>query len=229
MNAQELELDHFEVYRIFPQQFLPNVVMLRGQFDIRGPERCQLEWRTWFANPVSKNGEPIFDKHAHLVGYRLREPMPQPPRVAKIENQFGVAEIHLGDAAGLLVPARKIERGLEYPEKLDHYRFYQAYEERQEPVTRRPIKLKDQFAKDGVEVMVYQVVGFAVPVEKKHEGGEFLIHNEKAHLALYTITRSRPIHREVHFEDQFRWGYASRFARILLAVPSVKHGWNEGD
>jgi hypothetical protein len=223
MNAQDLRLDYFKVYRFFPQT-APAVVELQGQFDTRGAERCELAERIWFANPVSKNGEPPFDQDAHLVRYRPKQPIPQPPRVVEIENQFGAAKIHLGDVIGLLVPARKIERGFGYPEQLDHYKMYWAYGERPVSIS---IKLKDQFDKTEVEVTVFQTVAFAVPVEKRHNDKVFSVQNDTAHLTLYSINFSRPIYRVVRFEDQFGWGYAYGFQSYQLAVPSVKHGWSE--
>lgn len=221
MNAHDLKLDHFLVYRTIARP-VQEVVRLRGQFDER-PEWLKLERVIWFANPVSKNGEPLFDKNAHLVCYRPPDPVAQPPRVVEIENQFDRATIYLDDVIGLLAPARKRERGLGFPEKLDHYKLYDAHAER--PIM-KPVKLQDQFG--ATEAIVFQVEAFAVPVAKRHEDNDFPIHNDRAHLTLYSISRSRPFNRDTYFQDQFGWHHAYRFQRFLLAVPSVKLGWNEG-
>lgn len=225
MNAQDFQLDYFKVYRFYPQT-IRHVVKLRDQFNRKRFKKCQLEWRTWFANPVSKNNEPLFDKNAHLVRYSPRLPITQPPRVAEIENQFGEAKIFLGDIIGLLVPARKRERGSTFPDKLDHYMLYEAHGEQ---VLNKSVHLRDQFDRVEAEepVRVFQIVAFAVPVEKRHDNKKFPILNDRSHLTLYSIERSRPVYRLVYFEDQFGWFYTYRFQSYRLGVPSAKLGWNE--
>lgn len=68
MSAKELKLDYFKFYDV-ENRGAEGDVLLRGQFD-RRPQKMQLRLLDFFANPVSKNGEPLYDKNAHLAWYR---------------------------------------------------------------------------------------------------------------------------------------------------------------
>src|SRR5215467_869829 len=114
MTAQELRLDYFQVYDVGDREAAGDV-LLRGQFDVN---RLKMRVRLldYFANPVSKNGEPLYDKNAHLAWYRGVQ-LPEPIRAVSLENQFGKFEIRSGSGYGLLVPTRKIEPGSAFPQK----------------------------------------------------------------------------------------------------------------
>ncbi len=221
MNAQELKLDYFQIYDITNQRVRYSVT-LRGQFD-KEPKKSELVILDWFANTTSKNGEPIFDRNAHLTCYYLYQPIPEPTRVVVLENQFGTQEIRIGHIRSLLTPAEKIEKGSEFPEKLDHYKVYRVLEGKS---VERGVKLRDQFGTSEAEVTY--PYAFAVPVKKEHAGKVFSIHNEKAHLAIYKIS-PREITRKSMVSDQFsrRYRYVEVVRSILLAVPSIKVKWGE--
>ena len=221
MNAQELKLDYFQIYDIANQRVRYSVT-LQGQFD-QEPKKSELVILDWFANTVSKNGEPIFDRNAHLTCYYLYQPIPEPTRVVLLENQFGTQEIYIGHIRGLLTPAEKIERGSEFPDKLDHYKIYRVLDGK--PVD-RGVKLKDQFGTS--EAKVTYPYAFAVPVKKEHVGKVFSVHNERAHLTIYNISH-REIAKKSMVRDQFsrRYRYVEIIRSILLAVPSVKVKWGE--
>src|SRR5262249_33885362 len=68
MTAKELKLDYFQIYDVANRQSTGNV-LLQGQFDAR-LLRMELALLDFFANPVAKNAEPIYDKNAHLTWYR---------------------------------------------------------------------------------------------------------------------------------------------------------------
>ncbi|HEY3115516.1 MAG TPA: hypothetical protein VGK54_02125 [Chloroflexota bacterium] len=121
MTAKELNLDYFKFYDVENREAAADL-LLRGQFD-RRPQKTRLRLLDFFANPVSKNGEPLYDKNAHLAWYRGVQPS-EPIRRVLLENQFGKFDIRTGTGDGLLVPTQKIERGSAFPGQLDHYKVY---------------------------------------------------------------------------------------------------------
>ena len=219
MNAQELRLDYFTFYDVANQD-AGYIVGLQGQFD-KTPEKVRLNYLNLFANPASKNGEPIYDKNAHFNWYDLYDPVPDPTRIVEYENQFGQQKLVTGRSYALLAPAQKREKGSTFPEKLDHYKVYQVLQG--EPVN-QAVKLETQFGSG--EAKIYYPAFFAVPVRKWWEGQTFGIHNEKAHLVLYKIYPA-PAEKTVVDRDQFGQRYLQVFRSVLLAAPSVKLRWQE--
>ncbi len=219
MTAKELRLDYFNFYDV-PNQDAGYVVALQGQFD-RQPERVRCNYVNLFANPVSKNGEPIYDKNAHFMWYDLYDPVPDPIRAVKFENQFGRQEAYIGRTYALLAPAQKRFRGSVFPEKLDHYKVYCVLRAAR---VEKGVKLKDQFG--SCEAKVYDPVFFAVPVKKWWEGQTYGIHNEKAHLVLYR-TYPACAGKPLVARDQFSARSLQAYRSVLLGVPSVKTGWKE--
>lgn len=220
MIAEDLGLDYFHIYQIRSFDAGPTVG-LQGQFDPR-MTKAKLAFLEWFANAASKNGEPMCDKAAHLTGYRLNT-TDEPVRVVELENQFGRQKLVIGNGTHLLAPAKK--RGIG-SEKLGHYKVYRVF--KFEGPVGKIVGLKDQFG--AVKVVVQQPVAFAVPVKKKYETS-FPIYNEKAHLTLYQITPAKgdkPAEHEmrpIRLADQFGSRNVGLFRSILLAAPSLKHGW----
>jgi hypothetical protein len=220
MTAQELKLDYFKFYDV-ENRAADGDVLLQGQFD-RGPQKMQVRLLDFFANPVSKNGEPLFDKNAHLAWYRGVQP-PEPPRRVVLENQFGKFDIRTGTGYGLLVPTHKMEQGSVFPEELDHYKVYRLLDVEQVP--EKVLKLKDQFG--GEEVKLRLPLYFAVPVKKRHGDKTYPIHNERAHLLIYSIT-TRETPKTIKIRNQFARGISVKVIRsLMLAAPSIKHEWKQ--
>ena len=222
MNAHELKLDYFQIYDAANQRVRERVI-LKDQFD-EEPEKNLLTFLDWFANPVSKNGEDIYDKRAHFTGYYLYQSVPDPTRLVYLENQFGEQKLVIGRAFRLLVPAAKRTReGTLYSRELSHYKVYGVIEG--EP-PRKEVTLEDQFGRS--EATVLYPYGFAAPTEKEHEGRTFPIYNERAHLVLYRLGPRR-MRKAVTVADQFGRYYVGLYQPILLAAPSVKLEWKELD
>jgi hypothetical protein len=222
MNAHDLGLDYFQFYDA-ANQWVRAKVLLKDQFD-RESEVSQVVFLDWFANPVSKNDEELFNRAAHFTAYYLYQSVPDPTRVVYYENQFGDGKVIIGRAGRLLVPAAKrTKEGTLYSRELSHYKVYQVLEG--EPVNRE-VTLRDQFG--GSEGLVGYPYGFAAPAEKEHEGRKHPIFNEKAHLVLYRFSPRR-MSRGITVADQFGRYYLGIYANILLAVPSIKHEWKELD
>jgi hypothetical protein len=225
MNAKEFQLDYFQIYDLeVPKdvrEFSPSV-MLKGQFD-QEPELAKPQFLKKFANPVSKNGEAIFDKNAHLTWYNLTSYDPTIGRNVKVANQFGEQEIVIYGVVGLLVPALKRKPGSVFPEptKLGHYKIYRVIDGQR---VGKPVKLEDQFHKREAEV--YDPVAFAVPVSKEHHGRVFPIHNKNAHLTIYKVKPSKDMPDVIDARDQFGLHRYLKMGRsYLLAVPSKKVQW----
>lgn len=231
MNARKLQLDYFQIYDIeIPKDVreLSPKVRLRGQFDTEEGEWAKPQFLKKFANPVSKNGEPIFDKIAHLTWYNMNSTDPAVLRNVTIENQFGKQVILTYDVRGLLVPALKRKPGSVFPRptklKLDHYKIYRVINVKR---VDKSVKLEDQFHKR--EATVYHPVAFAVPVSKEHHGKVFPIHNSKAHLTIYQVEQSKDMPDMIDARDQFGLHrYLKMGVSYLLAVPSKKLEVKEG-
>jgi hypothetical protein len=220
MTAKELKLDYFKFYDL-ENRAADADVTLRGQFD-RRPQRMQLRLLDFFANPVSKNGEALYDKHAHLAWYRGVQP-PEPIRRVVLENQFGKFDIRTGTGYGLLVPTQKVEGGSAFPEQLDHYKVYRLMDVEQ--VRSKALKLRDQFGSDQVKLGL--PLYFAAPVMKRVGKTTYPIHNEAAHLLIYSIT-TRELSKGIRVRNQFTRGTAARVVRsLMLGAPSLKREWKQ--
>jgi len=218
MTAQELKLDYFKFYDV-ENRVAEGDVLLKGQFDQR-PQKMQLRLVDFFANPVSKNGEPLFNKNAHLAWYRGIQP-PEPLRRVVLENQFGSFDIRTVTGYGLLAPTQKVEQGSEFPKELDHYKVYRLSDVEQVPA--KALKLKDQFGSDEVKLLL--PLYFAVPVTKRHGDRTEPIHNERAHLLIFSIT-TRDLQKTIKLRNQFANGISVRVVRsLMLGAPSLKREW----
>ncbi|MCK5232088.1 MAG: hypothetical protein KAR13_17585 [Desulfobulbaceae bacterium] len=224
MNAHDLELDYFKLYDIEPKPWVEYHVDLQGQFD-EEPERTDVTRLRLFANPVSKNREAIYDRNAHLAVYQLAvHPwFLDPKRKIVAESQFGKHSFDIGHDFALLAPAKKYERGLRFPEALDHYKVYSVEPEHRDSLD-ADVTLQDQFSE--VEAKIQNLVAFAVPAEKKHAEEKYEVRNEKAHLMIFWCETPH-VGRLKRVADQFD-RYRLYFGRgLYLGVPCLKHEWHE--
>jgi hypothetical protein len=218
MEARELRLDYFKIYDVEDRPAQADI-LLQGQFDKRAL-KMRLALLDFFGNPVSKNGEPIFDKNAHLSWYRGAQAA-EPMRRVVVENQFGKFDIRTGTGYGLLVPSQKVEAGSEFPKALDHYKVYRLVDVEQVPDVK--LKLRDQFGSD--EVALRLPMYFAVPVVKTFGEKKYPIQNPRAHLLIFGIT-PRDSQRKIVVRNQFARGITVPVVRsVMLAAPSLKIEW----
>ena len=210
----ERGLDHFLIYDVNDVDH-EATVYLKGQFDRKGAIKTQVGALTHFANPVSKNGEEIVDKNAHLTWYKIRQEEEEPERVVTFKNQFGRQVINTGQPVLLAVPAEKREEGSAFPKYLDHFKCYKAVGE---PVEKK-VTLRDQFG--ASRNIATKPVLFCLPVHKRHEDRDFKIMNPDAHLAVYALEK-QPFERRIETKDQFGRNRLEVLSRELLAVPSLK-------
>jgi hypothetical protein len=220
MTAADLRLDYFQIYEVGTKVAAGNV-LVRGQFDSRRV-KMHLLVLDHFATPVSKNGEPIHDRHAHFAWYSGVQP-PEPKRAVRVENQFGTFRICIASGQGLLVPTQKIEEGSQYPDALDHYKVYRLVEV--DIVQKTRANLRDQFGPSRVRLLA--PLYFAVPVEKRHDTKEFTVQNDRAHLLLFAIkTVDVEETTKVNIWNQFDKRKSIDVLRsVMLAVPGVKKDW----
>jgi len=222
MNAQELRLDYFNIYDVVDYR-VDYQVALQGQFD-EEPKKAELLSLSNFANPVSKNKEPIYNPHAHLTWYALYQPIPEPTRIVVVENQFGQQKIVIGMPRAFAAPAQKRQKGSQFPEDLDHFKLYWVLEG--EPVS-KVVALQDQFGIEEMgETKVSWPLALGVPVKKEYRGEVSPIHNEEAHLMIYRIT-PRSLKQGRGVRDQFDGRDLTFRLSVLLAAPSVKLRWEE--
>jgi hypothetical protein len=218
-----LNLDHFHFYKVEPQPTKQDV-SLHGQFDKEASVPAHLPTITYFANPVSKDGDKIHNRLAHLTWYTLEQRLQEPKRVVDFENQFGKQEIVIGQPVALLVPTEKIEQGSKPPEKVDHYKVYEVLKSKQ---IERKVTLKDQFGgEEGVPIG--KTMFFAVPVTKKHGETVTKIVNPKGHLTIYAI-RPKPLKKPQETIDQFGKHKLTILESDMLALPTIKLGFKVTD
>jgi hypothetical protein len=228
MDSKKLKLDHFLIYNV-PNEEVRRKVSLKGLFDL-APVNGEIVYLDLFANPVTKDGEPVLDLEAHFTMYNLFSP-DEPMRAVWVENQFsGLAEQkwYLGNPFYLMAPAHKYDREPSpsklpsFPDNLDHYKVYRVLDTAGDSVDRE-VKLKDQFGR--YQVAVGAPVAYAVPVEKEHERKRYPIIKEQPHLTIYRLSpKSFP--KTFWASDQFvgrRLGPAVRM--VWLAVPAICRKW----
>jgi hypothetical protein len=212
-----LKLDYFKFYDVVNRE-VDGDVLLRGQFDQR-PQKMRLRLLDYFANPVSKNNEPLYDKNAHLAWYRGVQPS-EPPRRVVLENQFGKFDIRTGTGYGLLVGRRNRAA---YFRKNSINKVYRLLDVEQVP--EKVLKLRDQFGSDEVKLRL--PLYFAVPVTKRVGDKTYPVHNERAHLLIFSIT-TREVQKTIKLRNQFARGTSAQVVRSLkLGAPSVKLEWKQ--
>ncbi len=213
-------LDHFKVYAVKPQA-MQDRVEVQGQFD-REKRPVTLVALTYLANPVSKSGEQLVDRNAHLAWYSIRSTAREPKRRVILRNQFGEQELVLGPSVMLAVPTQKMEQGSALPKKLDHFVCYRVLEGKE---IAKAVSLDDQLDRQR-SVRVNRPLFFCVPVAKMHEDHVFKVLNPRVHLAVYEITPKAYDLRKT-LANQFGRREVTLLKSEMLAVPSEKLRWNE--
>lgn len=220
MNAHDLKLDYFKLYNIEPMPHVSYRVSLEGQLD-ELPEKAELSRLRMFATPASKNGEPLYDRNAHLTLYELevRPWILDPGFRIVTESQFGHHRFDVKHEFALLAPAKKYEPGLRHPRHLDHYKMY-SIDPHHRVSLDVDVTLEDQLGK--VEGRIETLMAFGVPVDKEHDGKSYEVNNETAHLMMFKCeTAQMGRHKQVRDQfDRYRL-YLGR-GRYLL-VPCLKH------
>jgi hypothetical protein len=201
-HCPKAPLDHFKCYTgVFPA--VEGRATLKDQF---GREKVSVRTANRLCNPVSKNGQGIFDDGGHLLRYPI-----SPTRVATqfdvvhvvVENQFGVQPMRVVDRVGLFVPSRKDK--LTSPAALDHFKCYSV----KGASVGSNVRLEDQFdvADDRVErAKVLKPVTLCNPVEKTVDKVTTPIGDPTMHLVCYAIETQKVAPRTVVVRNQFGKG-----------------------
>jgi len=219
-KIDEFRLDHYQVYAISHQPAPDMTIFLRGQFDKNQFLKANLSRYIRFLNPVQKNNEPMYNRHAHLNWYYL-ETDPEPVRKVSYYNQFGTQTIKIQNAVGLLVPTLKRESDAEFPDKLDHYKVYEVVSA--EPVE-IPVVLKDQFVSHENRAIVPRY--FAVPVEKRHEDAYYQVVNKEDHLVFYALSLKEFQEYRPTWDQFGDHEMKTRYIE-MLGVPTKKIAWSQ--
>jgi hypothetical protein len=209
-HAQWPEENHYKVYNVAPPVEYFGNIQLVDQFGDYFVDRLVLEK---FANPVSKNDEPILFPELHHTWWALD--LVGEGWQIDLLNQFGLQSWQVGNPRFLVLPARKFEMGPPLP--FNHYLAYEAFGE---PIM-LPVNLLDQF--DVVDVVVLEPLYFLNPVDKVHEGATFPIVDPQAHLACYRIDPPLPYDIPIVAEDQFGQHDVVVLDHDCLCVPSWKN------
>lgn len=129
-------LDHFNCYTLNPKTTTPTqgppFVTLIDQFAQRGVKVAKKP--SQICVPTKKfrpdNGEvtPVNNFDANLLCYAVRSSAPDPIRRVVVINQFGDAQLQIGQPTRLCLPTRILTAGTpgDIPKGLDHFLCYQA-------------------------------------------------------------------------------------------------------
>ena len=211
-------LDHFKCYTGVFSAF-EGEATLKDQF---GQEQVGLNRPNRFCNPVSKNGQGIFDEGGHLMRYATSPPAGAPAFASinvMVQNQFGLQDLVIVGRKGLFVPTRKDK--LKAPAALDHFKCYSV----QGDAVGAKVRLEDQFDEaDGrVErARVLEPVTLCAPVEKTYQGVTTPIGDPTMHLVCYTIETGPFARRTVRFRNQLGKGPVTVRRPVELCAPSLK-------
>jgi hypothetical protein len=209
-------LDHYKVYQVEPRPENFGIYTM-GQFDENWTFANVVRY-TRHLNPVSKNDEGIIDKNAHLSWHDIFEEANTQPKQVFIHNQFGPQVIRVYEAVAILTPTDKVEPGSYLPEELSHYKVYRADGQSDQ----RFVTLEDQFGFQ--KTVASEILYFAVPVYKYHNGNIYPPTNPDEHLTFYRIDPEPPDQQRLVI-DQFGDREMITRESELLAVPTIKEGW----
>ena len=181
-----------------------------------------------FANPAQKFHEPtgelpVYNPDHHVTIYTIEYAGEPQSWTVQVENQFGVQSLTVTGPYALAVPTQKIQpHDHGEPVGLDHYLFYWVTES---PYIGETVGVLDEFG-DPVETTVYRAVGFANPVEKRHDGVVTETLNPEDHFVIYE-TDPGPFEVQVTVSNQFIVDEHTFdiFGPAALAVPSKKHSY----
>jgi len=221
------EPDHYKFY--YTQEGAPYVgeeVELVDQF---GTFNVTVGYAISFGNPVQKIHEgttPIVDESRHYTLYELdygeEMPMLDSWQVV-VNNQFqDDEELTVWGPVALAVPTQK--GGHEEPVCLDHLLVYDVIEG---PYMEVVVNLDDQFIKE--DVMVWEPIYFANPVQKTHDGVVTEIEKDDEHYVFYAIEDMwyESIEKTIQIDNQFGEETLDLTYRDTLAVPSQKISWEQ--
>jgi hypothetical protein len=170
---------HFRCYIVSQQTPEPaETVTLRDQFISEAT--LTVDEPLQFCAPTSKNGADILEPEEHLTMYDAPQEL-TPHLTVSTEDQFGPRTLEVVGARLLLVPTQKLVGDLDFPDRLNHYRCYEANGAR----VGEDVTLEDQFSSDTVRVEEPRF--FCNPVEKIHAGDTFRIEEREVHLRCYEI------------------------------------------
>ena len=207
--AELVPENHYLVYEV-PQTYLfAGHIILNDQFGSFTTPEVMFDK---FANPVSKNGEPIFDPIAHQTWWTIFEP--QSIWWATIVNQFGQQRWQIKDGRFLVLPALKNQPGP--PPPFNHYKCYDAVG----PEVNIPVVLVDQFGTRQMVATKPRI--FCNPVEKTVNGIHYPIVNPEAHLACYELQPPMPLGVPAIAYDQFGMWDMMLLEPCWLCLPTIK-------
>lgn len=212
-------LDHFKCYGGRFPAFEERKILLEDQFESK---KTRVVKANRFCNPVSKNGQKIFDPGGHLKRYRTRDAPGQPPfggLDVLVQNQFGDQELTVERSIGLFVPSRKGKESK--PVAIDHYKCYAV----QGAQIGEKVTLEDQFdVEDGrvEKATVLEPVTLCNPVAKTVHGVTTPVGDPAWHLVCYAIETRRFRPRTVIVRNQFGKERVRVQEPVELCVPSMK-------
>ena len=211
-------LDHFKGYIMHsPVPAEPNEIHLEDQFNAFDASATLADV---FCTPAVKwhEGVPteLFYPDNHLMLYDISYTGDFPDMSVFVYNQFGYEGLVVGAPVKLAVPTQKLEPPHSPPIDLDHYLLYEAFGFPIEV----PVTLDDQFV-TGEEVVVFQPIYFASPVQKTHGPDTTQIVNPWGHLVFYqAIGELTTI--QVVADNQFGLSMPTLNEPFFIAVPTEK-------
>ena len=237
-------LDHFLCYDAatpagtvgFPN--VPPQVRLKNQFGSAFFPAKPNPVPNLHCNPVQKTVPnsaggtttyPVTNPQAHSLCFPLTTAA-QGPRKVLVRNQFGKAQLRVGEPNELCLPTWKNvppPPPSVQPPGLDHFTCYPVNYLATTPTKFTPpaaVQVKDQFvpaAAPPVPVTVGDPKLLCVPTNKKIPGATFPPQNPRAHLLCFKVTKT-PLVPTVQDQNQFGASPVNITKTRFLCLPSFK-------
>ena len=209
-NAQVFPENHYLVYDVAEQYTVDLPIAVFDQFNPNFfTDFVMLDK---FANPVEKNGEPMFNPMMHQTWWLIDDPGPE--WTVLLANQFGTQTWYVTHGRYLVLPALKDEPG--DPPPWNHYKCYNAVGD---PLD-LPVDLLDQWGTYAGIVAFPEL--FCNPCQKEVPNGVFPIVEPEVHLACYRLEPLMMVDYQATAFDQFGVWPITAFETCWLCVPSYK-------
>lgn len=235
-TVQPSGLDHFLCYDAtvppgVPGFNRPASVRLVNQFTPNGFRATVNRVPNLHCNPVEKTittptgpvVTPITRPASHLLCFPITPGSPQPARKVHVRNQFGAADLVVGQPGDLCLPTWKNRSNPPaiQPSGVDHFVCYSV-----DPAGTGggftppgPVTLKDQFGQVPVQVGQPRVLCLATT--KGVGGVQYPPKHPRAHLLCFDI-QSPTFQTQVVDSNQFGSSTVSIGSRRFLCLPSFK-------
>lgn len=230
LPAKPPPINHQLCYRATAKGFkIPKGVILKNALSPTG-FKPRITAVAFHCNPVQKSIQggatfKITNPLAHLLCFNLTAPPQKPQHLVFAPNQFGQADLIVGQPNLLCLPSWKRLTGppgekLPQPPGLSHFTCYPVKVQQGAYSVPKGIMLRDQFARRPVAVGVSNLPAeLCVPTQKIIGKHVTRIINPAMYLVCFPVSRT-PVRPKVFDQNQFGTGVVHIIRTSSLCLPS---------